>query len=179
MRRMQLTPDLFAAYSTAGLTAPAFEILPVPKANLMTCRHCVRAQLDLCPKTLKFFPERLKTTDRKLFRPEPLLLKNSAGEVFRAEFHCEEKPCFMTITSPSGLPVRRPAEKPASQPAETVRSERPARADRRGAKRPFEKRTGEKRTFAKRGAPRSGENARGPRRNGDGKSFGNPKGRKR
>ena len=161
------------------MTAPAFEILPVPKANLMTCRHCVRAQLDLCPKTLKFFPERLKTTDRKLFRPEPLLLKNSAGEVFRAEFHCEEKPCFMTITSPSGLPVRRPAEKPASKPAETVRSERPAGERRTRDKRPFEGRAGEKRTFEKRGALRRGDNPRGPRRGSDGKTFGNPKGRKR
>ena len=85
----------------------------------------------------------------------------------------------MTITSPSGLPVRRPAEKPSARSADAVRSERPAGAERRRDKRPIEKHTGEKRTFDKRGAPRRGENARGPRRNPDGQSFGTAKPRKR
>ena len=166
----------------ATVTAPAFEILPVPKADLMTCRHCVRAQLDLCPKSLKFFPERLKTTDRKLFRPEPLLLKNSAGEVFRAEFHCEEKPCFMTITSPSGLPTRRPAETDFSA-RKTERGPAAKPAANRSEKRSFERRgserSAERRSFEKRPAPRRGDAARGPRRESAGKPFGTKKTRGR
>ena len=166
----------------ATVTAPAFEILPVPKADLMTCRHCVRAQLDLCPKTLKFFPERLKTTDRKLFRPEPLLLKNSAGEVFRAEFHCEEKPCFMTITSPSGLPTRRPADMDfGAGRSERSTAAKPAanRSEKRSFERRGSERSAERRSFEKRPAPRRGDAVRGPRRESAGKPFGAKKTRGR
>lgn len=123
----------------ARVTAPAFEILPVPNADLMTCRHCVRAQLRLCPKMLKHFPEWLETRDRKFFRPEPLLLKNSAGEVFRAEFHCKADPCFMTIVSPSGLPQRRPrpedsVEKNPEKSSEKSRDKKFDKAPRRGSR---------------------------------------------
>lgn len=107
----------------ATVSAPAFEILPVANADLMTCRHCVRAQLALCPKTLKFHPERLKEVERRFFRPEPLLLTNSAGEIFEAHFHCEEKPCFMTIVSPKGLPTRR--EKTDEPSSEVLKEKRP------------------------------------------------------
>ena len=166
----------------ATVTAPAFEILPVPKADLMTCRHCVRAELDLCPKSLKFFPERLKTTDRKLFRPEPLLLKNSAGEVFRAEFHCEEKPCFMTITSPSGLPTRRPADMDfGAGRSERSTAAKPAanRSEKRSFERRGSERSAERRSFEKRPAPRRGDAVRGPRRESAGKPFGAKKNRGR
>ena len=95
----------FYAAHGARVTMPAFEIKPAPKADLMTCRHCVRASLKLCPKMLKAFPEILQTTDRALLRPEPLVLVNSAGERFKAYFHCKASPCEMTIT-PEGDFVR-------------------------------------------------------------------------
>ena len=82
----------------ARVTAPAFEIKPVEKADLMTCRHCIRAALKRCPKMLKAFPELLEKTQRDAFRPEPLVLVNSSGERFEAIFHCKADPCFMTIT---------------------------------------------------------------------------------
>lgn len=81
----------------ACVTAPAFEIRPVEKADLMTCRHCIRAALKRCPKMLKAFPELLENTPREAFRPEPLVLVNSSGERFEALFHCKADPCFMTI----------------------------------------------------------------------------------
>lgn len=87
----------FYAQHGALVTQPAFEIKPVTNANLMTCRHCIRAALKRCPKMLKAFPEILETTSRAALRPEPLILVNSAGERFRAEFHCKNKPCEMTI----------------------------------------------------------------------------------
>ena len=79
------------------VTAPAFEIKPVANAELMTCRHCIRATLKRCPKMLKAFPELLEKTDREAFRPEPLILVNSAGERFEAIFHCKASPCQMTL----------------------------------------------------------------------------------
>ncbi len=82
-------------YENAGcrILAPAFEIQPVAGADLMTCRHCVRAQLKMCPKSARLYPQK----DKALLRPDPLVLINSAGERFEARFHCREKPCFMTI----------------------------------------------------------------------------------
>lgn len=85
----------------ARVTAPAFEIRPVEKADLMTCRHCIRAALKRCPKMLKAFPELLEKTPREAFRPEPLVLVNSSGERFEALFHCKADPCFMTIVKAS------------------------------------------------------------------------------
>ncbi|MBP3438938.1 MAG: U32 family peptidase [Sutterella sp.] len=87
----------FYARHGARVTQPAFEIKPVAGASLMTCRHCIRAALKRCPKMLKAFPEILETTPREALRPEPLILVNSAGERFRAEFHCRHAPCEMTI----------------------------------------------------------------------------------
>ena len=81
----------------ARVTAPAFEIRPVRSADLMTCRHCVRAALSLCPKMLRYHPEWLEKHPREYFRPEPLILRNSAGERFEAQFHCRRSPCEMTI----------------------------------------------------------------------------------
>lgn len=81
----------------ARITAPAFEILPVEHAALMTCRHCIRATLKLCPKMLKAFPELLEQYDRSLFKPDPLVLTDSAGDRFTAVFHCKATPCTMTI----------------------------------------------------------------------------------
>ncbi len=89
-----------AFYEKRGVRVlqPAFEIQPVRDAHLMTCRHCVRASLKLCPKMAEAFPEILETTERRLLKPEPLLLVNSAGKRFLAKFHCRLKPCEMTIT---------------------------------------------------------------------------------
>ncbi len=81
----------------ARITAPAFEIVPVEHAALMTCRHCIRATLKLCPKMLKAFPELLEQYDRSLFKPDPLVLTDSAGDRFTAVFHCKATPCTMTI----------------------------------------------------------------------------------
>lgn len=82
----------------ARVLAPAFEIKPVRDAALMTCRHCIRAALERCPKTMRFKPERVAQLGHAAFRPEPLILKDSAGDVFRADFHCKASPCEMTIT---------------------------------------------------------------------------------
>lgn len=81
----------------ARVLQPAFEIRPAADAALMTCRHCVRASLGRCPKALRYFPEKLQTLSVRAFRPEPLYLVDSAGDRFKAEFHCREKPCFMTL----------------------------------------------------------------------------------
>ena len=87
----------FYAAHGARVMEPAFEIRPVRGADLMTCRHCIRAALSLCPKMLRYHPEWLEKHDRSAFRPEPLVLRNSAGERFEAEFHCRRSPCEMTI----------------------------------------------------------------------------------
>ena len=50
-------------------------------------------------------PEILQTTARAPLRPQPLVLVNSAGERFKAYFHCKANPCEMTIT-PEGDFVR-------------------------------------------------------------------------
>lgn len=81
----------------ARILSPAFEIKPVRDAALMTCRHCMRAALGRCPKTLRFNPDAAAKLGRDAFRPEPLYLKDSAGDVFKAEFHCRKTPCEMTI----------------------------------------------------------------------------------
>lgn len=88
-----------AFYKAHGVEqiAPAFEIVPDPNGDLMTCRHCIRASLKLCPKYVKAFPEILKTTDKKLLKPEPLIIKTESGLEFEARFHCTRKPCEMTI----------------------------------------------------------------------------------
>ena len=82
----------------ARVLAPAFEIKPIKDAALMTCRHCIRAALNRCPKTMRFQPERVEALGRDAFRPEPLMLKDSAGDLFRADFHCKASPCEMTVT---------------------------------------------------------------------------------
>ena len=87
----------FYAQHGTRVMAPAFEIRPIQNADLMTCRHCVRAALSLCPKMLRFHPEWLEKHPRSAFRPEPLVLRNSSGERFLAEFHCKRNPCEMTI----------------------------------------------------------------------------------
>ena len=63
----------------------------------MTCRHCIRAQLNRCPKTVRYFPDQIKEIPREELRPDPLILVNSAGEKFKAFFHCRPLPCNMTI----------------------------------------------------------------------------------
>lgn len=138
---------------------PAFEIKPVQKADLMTCRHCVRAALKLCPQMLKAFPEILQTTERALLRPEPLILINSAGERFEAEFHCKENPCEMTITAIDDLTRKRREKREATPPKATSREEKavPARKPkaraagfRSAAESPKRAREGAERTQTKR-----------------------------
>ena len=118
--------ERFYAAHGAKMIAPAFEIVPVAKADLMTCRHCVRAALKLCPKMLKAFPEILETTERALLRPEPLVLVNSAGERFLAQFHCRENPCEMTIASLNELKRKRREKKEAAESASSRASDRTA-----------------------------------------------------
>lgn len=108
----------------AKVLEPAFEIKPVRNAALMTCRHCVRAALSLCPKMLRYRPELLEQRDRSLFRPEPLRLVNSAGEAFIAEFHCKLDPCEMTIEL-------APKEKKTTKSASDAASLKPTPAARR------------------------------------------------
>lgn len=116
----------------ARVLEPAFEIKPVQGAALMTCRHCVRAALSLCPKMLRFRPELLEQHDRSLFRPEPLRLVNSAGEAFIAQFHCKCDPCEMTIErAPGGKPARlKQAAKPDAAPRAARAHAKRRRADR-------------------------------------------------
>ncbi|MDO5530886.1 U32 family peptidase [Sutterella sp.] len=116
--------DFWEAHG-ATVTQPAFEIKPVAHAPLMNCRHCVRASMKLCPKMLKAFPGILETVDRAMLRPEPLILVNSAGERFRAEFHCKASPCGMTI-EPEGEFVR--AKPRVERDGDAAR---PARAEHR------------------------------------------------
>ena len=93
-----------AFYAAHGVeqVAPAFEIAPDPDGDLMTCRHCIRASLKLCPKFVKAFPEILKTTNKRLLKPEPLVIKTESGLEFEARFHCTRKPCEMTIVRRRG-----------------------------------------------------------------------------
>lgn len=88
--------DFYRQHGTE-VTQPAFEVKHVQNVALMTCRHCIRAQLNRCPKTVRFFPDQVKDIPREELRPEPLILVNSAGEKFKALFHCHERPCNMTI----------------------------------------------------------------------------------
>ena len=97
---------------------------------------------------LKTFPEILQTTDRALLRPEPLVLVNSAGERFKAYFHCKANPCEMTIT-PEGDFVR------ARAPRTMIKTAPPAEAAGRSADtHPDERRrSSEKRSASKRSLP--------------------------
>ena len=92
-----------AFYQQHGATRVerAFEIAPVAQADLMTCRHCIRASLKRCPKMLKFHPELLESLPREAFKPLPLLLVSDKGDEFEAHFHCKRTPCEMTITEKS------------------------------------------------------------------------------
>ena len=47
---------------------------------------------------MRYRPEAVEALGREAFRPEPLLLRDSAGDLFRADFHCKHAPCEMTIT---------------------------------------------------------------------------------
>lgn len=95
----RLAKAFYAAHG-ARVLSPAFEIVPVKNAALMTCRHCIRASLKRCPKMLRYHPEWLEADpDRSRFRPEPLVLINSAGQRFVAEFRCKANPCEMVIRS--------------------------------------------------------------------------------
>ena len=87
----------FYAQHGTTVTQPAFEIQPRQQVALMTCRHCIRAQLNRCPKTVRYFPDQIKEIPREELRPDPLILVNSAGEKFKAFFHCRPLPCNMTI----------------------------------------------------------------------------------
>lgn len=87
----------FYAMHGSQVLQPAFEIKAVEHADLMTCRHCIRPALNLCPKQLRYFPELLEERDRDAFRPESLILTDSAGDQFLAVFHCKRSPCEMTL----------------------------------------------------------------------------------
>lgn len=91
----------FYAAHGAVVTEPAYEITPKKDADLMTCRHCVRASLERCPKMLAGQPALAERYPREDFRPSDLILVNSAGQQYRATFHCRARPCFMSITENS------------------------------------------------------------------------------
>lgn len=64
---------------------PAFERTTPHDAVLMTCRHCIRYTLGLCPKE----------THRKSPYPEPWHLVSSDGKQFRLQFDCAR--CEMKV----------------------------------------------------------------------------------
>lgn len=72
-------------YKFAGATdiAPAYELKPDPKAELMRTRYCVRYELGLCPK------------QHGSKSGEDLFIKNN-GRRFRLHFDCRN--CEMTVS---------------------------------------------------------------------------------
>ncbi len=71
----------------AVVTQPAFETLPDPTGkNVMTCRYCIRRQLDMCPKmTRSGSPIR-----------EPLRIRD-AHHTYRLEFDCRTCRMFLIL----------------------------------------------------------------------------------
>ena len=66
---------------------PAFELKPPAHAVLMTCRHCLRYSLGVCPKHQR---------KRAGFK-EPLVLVSADGRRFPLRFDC--KNCVMEVLS--------------------------------------------------------------------------------
>lgn len=69
----------------AATVQPAYEIKEVPKATLMTCRHCLRYTHGQCPRE----------TGRKPTWREPLALRLPDGRTFPLTFDCAK--CEMSV----------------------------------------------------------------------------------
>ncbi len=77
-------------YEENGATtvAPAYELSPAHRAELMRCRHCLRHALGHCPRI----------TSAPLPWKEPLRLRLSDGRTFPLRFDCQN--CEMVVLAP-------------------------------------------------------------------------------
>lgn len=83
----RLARDFYAAQGVADVT-PAFENEAPPHAVLMTCKHCLRYALGVCPKL----------HGGKSGLQEPLVLRSADGQRFPLRFDCAR--CEMLVLSP-------------------------------------------------------------------------------
>lgn len=86
---MNRQAEAFYRLHGASETAPAYEVVPTPSADLMTCKHCIRFTLGFCTRNGKALPY-----------PEPLFLTNSIHR-FQLEFDC--KNCEMKVKKAPSL----------------------------------------------------------------------------
>ncbi|MBP5557674.1 MAG: U32 family peptidase [Bacteroidales bacterium] len=86
---MNRQAEAFYQQHGASETAPAYEEIPTPNADLMTCKHCIRFTLGFCTRNGKALPY-----------PEPLFLTNSVHR-FQLEFDC--KNCEMKVKEAPSL----------------------------------------------------------------------------
>lgn len=86
---MNRQAEAFYQQHGASETAPAYEAIPTPNADLMTCKHCIRFTLGFCTRNGKALPY-----------PEPLFLTNSIHR-FQLEFDC--KNCEMKVKKAPSL----------------------------------------------------------------------------
>ncbi len=86
---MNRLAEAFYQQHGASETAPAYEVIPNPNADLMTCKHCIRFTLGFCTRNGKALPY-----------PEPLFLTNSIHR-FQLEFDC--KNCEMKVKKAPSL----------------------------------------------------------------------------
>ena len=93
------------AYAEAGATAvqPAYELEAVPQAVVMTCRHCIRFAMGLCPKhgVQGQTPQKphLSHTSHpaQASHPLPWSLRLPDGRQFALHFDCQR--CEMTVSA--------------------------------------------------------------------------------
>lgn len=86
---MNRQAEAFYQQHGASETAPAYEAIPTPNADLMTCKHCIRFTLGFCSRNGKALPY-----------PEPLFITNSIHR-FQLEFDC--KNCEMKVKKAPSL----------------------------------------------------------------------------
>ena len=86
---MNRQAEAFYQQHGASETAPAYEAVPTPNADLMTCKHCIRFTLGFCSRNGKALPY-----------PEPLFLTNSVHR-FQLEFDCRN--CEMKVKKAPSL----------------------------------------------------------------------------
>jgi len=93
------------AYAEAGANAvqPAYELAAVPQAVVMTCRHCIRFAMGLCPKhgVQGQTPQKphLSHTSHpaQASHPLPWSLRLPDGRQFALHFDCQR--CEMTVSA--------------------------------------------------------------------------------
>ncbi len=78
--------SFYAGHGVASI-APAFEQMPVEKAVLMFCKHCLRYSMGWCP---------VHQRERSPYR-EPYYLVSTDGKRFRLEFDCRN--CQMKVSA--------------------------------------------------------------------------------